>query len=63
MTYHTAILLSSLLLLAACGKSEDQPAPKLFEGQRNALDKAKAVGAEQQKQEEEQRKAMEQQTQ
>jgi hypothetical protein len=61
MTYHTAPLLCALLL-AACSPSDNEPPPpKLFESQRNALDKAKAVGAEQQKQDEERRKAMEQQ--
>lgn len=63
MTYRTAAL-CALLLLAACKPGNDQPpAPKLFEEQRNALDKAKAADAEQQKQAEEQRKAAEEQTQ
>jgi len=63
MTYRTAPLLCALLLLAACGPNDNEPpAPKLFETQRNALDKAKTLDAEQQKQAEEQRKAMEQQT-
>lgn len=62
MTYRTAPLLCALLLLAACSPSDNEPPPpKLFESQRNALDKAKAVDAELQKQEEERRKAMEQQ--
>ncbi len=63
MTYRTATLLCALLLLSACGKSEDQPAPKLFKDQRDVLDKAKTVDPAQQKQDEEQRKAIEQQTQ
>lgn len=63
MTCRTAAL-CALLLLTACGPDKEQPpAPKLFEEQRETLDKAKAVDAEQQKQAEEQRKAMEQQTQ
>jgi hypothetical protein len=64
MTYRIATLLCATLLLAACSpKDNEPPAPKLFEGQRDALDKAKAVSAEQQKQDEERRKAMEQQAQ
>lgn len=63
MTNRTATLLCTLLLLAACGQSDNQPAPKLFKEQRDVLDKAKAVGADQQKKDEEQRKAMEQQSQ
>lgn len=64
MTYRIATLLCAILLLAACSpKDNEPPAPKLFEGQRDALDKAKAVSAEQQKQDEERRKAMEQQAQ
>ena len=48
--------------LAACSpKDNEPPAPKLFEGQRDALDKAKAVDAELQKRNEAQQKAMEQQ--
>ncbi len=64
MTSRTAALLSTLVLLAACSpKSDEPPAPQLFQQQRQALDKAKAVDANQQKQEEEQRKAIEQQAQ
>jgi len=63
MTYRTAILLCALLLLGACGKSDNQPAPKLFQDQRNALDKAKAVDPAMQKQNEEQRKEIEKQEQ
>lgn len=62
MTYRTAAL-CALLLLAACKPDNEPPAPKVFKEQRNALDDAKATGDEQQKQAEEQRKAMEQQTQ
>jgi major membrane immunogen (membrane-anchored lipoprotein) len=63
MTYRTAILLCAILLLGACGKSDNQPAPKLFQDQRNALDKAKAVDPAMQKQNEEQRKEIEKQEQ
>jgi hypothetical protein len=63
MTYRTATLLSTILLLSACGQSDNQPAPKLFQEQREALDKAKAVAPALQQQEEEQRKATEQQSQ
>lgn len=62
MTYRIATLLCATLLLAACSpKDNEPPAPKLFEGQRDALDKAKAVDAELQKRDEAQQKAMEQQ--
>jgi outer membrane lipoprotein-sorting protein len=60
MTKYTITLLCTLLLLSACGQSSDQPPPKLFEDQRAALDKAKAVEAELQAQAEKQRKAIEQ---
>lgn len=63
MTYRTATILCTILLLAACGQSDDQPAPKLFKDQRDVLDKAKTVDAELQRQEEERRKAIEQQAQ
>ncbi len=61
------ITLCTLLLLAACGKSEKEevpaPPPKLFAEQQEALDQAKTVNATQQEQDEKQRKAIEQQTQ
>ncbi|MDP2759720.1 MAG: hypothetical protein Q8O64_04855 [Sideroxyarcus sp.] len=64
MTHRITTLFCAMLLLNACSPNENPPpAPKLFEEQRNALDKAKAVEAEQQKLAEEQRKAIEQQTQ
>jgi len=64
MTYRIATLLCAILSLAACSPNDNEPpAPKLFEGQRDALDKAKAVDLELQKQEEERRKAIEQQAQ
>jgi hypothetical protein len=64
MIYRTAPLLCALLLLGACSPNNNEtPAPKLFKDQREALDKAKAVDPAQQKQDEEQKKAIEQQTQ
>ena len=64
MTHRLTTLICAMLLLSACSPNENPPpAPKLFEEQRDALDKAKAVDAEQQKLAEERRKAIEQQTQ
>jgi major membrane immunogen (membrane-anchored lipoprotein) len=63
MTCRTATLLCAILLLGACGKSDDQPAPKLFKDQIETLDKAKTVEETLQKQNEEQRKMIEQQAQ
>ena len=62
MNYRTSTLLCALLLLGACGQSDSQPAPKLFKDQRDVLDKTKTVDPALQKQDEEQRKAIEQQT-
>jgi hypothetical protein len=62
MTYRAIALLCTILLLSACGKSENQSPPKLFQDQREALDKAKAVGPALQQQSEEERKQIEQQT-
>lgn len=59
MDIRTRLILASLLLLAACG-GDDQP--KLFQDQREALDKAKAVEGKLLDQAEQQRKAMEEQT-
>lgn len=64
MTYPIATLLCAILLLSACSPNDNEPpAPKLFEDQRNALDKAKAVDPALQQQEEERRKALEEQAQ
>ena len=63
MTYRTATLLCAILLLSACGKSDNQPAPKLFKDQIDVLDKAKAVDPALQQQTDEQRKAIEKQAQ
>jgi len=58
-----AILCTSVLLIACDRAEPPPPAPKLFEEQRDALDKAKDLGAMQLEAAEQQRKAMEQQTQ
>ncbi len=64
MTYRIATLLCALLLLSACSpNNNDTPAPKLFKDQRDVLDKARTVDGTQQKQDAEQRKAIEQQAQ
>ncbi|MDD2700263.1 MAG: hypothetical protein PHH36_03400 [Sideroxydans sp.] len=64
MRSYIAVILSVTLLLSACERSDTQPPPpKLFEAQRDALDKAKQAGAMQQDAAEQQRKAIEQQTQ
>jgi outer membrane lipoprotein-sorting protein len=62
MSYRIAIILA-IFLLNACGQKEDTPPPKLFEDQRQVLDKAKDVSAQQQEEAEKQRKAIEQQAQ
>ncbi len=57
-------VLAMLLVLAACDKAKDQQdAPKLFEDQRAMLDKAKNMDSTLQQQADEQKKAMDQQTQ
>lgn len=62
MINRTFTLLCALFLLGGCGKSDTQPAPKLFKDQIDVLDKAKTVDPALQKQDEEQRKTIEQQT-
>lgn len=62
MNYRIALILS-VFLLNACGQKEDTPPPKLFEDQRQVLDKAKQVSAQQQEEAEKLRKAIEQQAQ
>lgn len=60
--YSGALL--SLSLLGACSPSDNTPPkPKLFEQERNVLDKSKAVDAVQQQQTEAQKQAVEKQTQ
>lgn len=64
MRPHIAVILSIPLMLCACDRNEPAPpAPQLFETQREALDQAKQVGAMQRDAAEQQRQAMEQQTQ
>jgi hypothetical protein len=63
MTYRIAALIFTSLLLVACSRSDNQPAPKIFKEEIDALDKAKAVGPALQKLDEEQRKTVEQQSQ
>lgn len=62
MTYRIPAILF-IFLLNACGQKEDAPPPKLFEDQRNALDKAKDVNAMQLEEAEKKRKEIEQQSQ
>ena len=66
MPHRLFLALCTALALSACGPNNSgkptEP-PKLFEEQRDALDKAKAVPGVEQKQDEEQRKAIEKQTQ
>jgi hypothetical protein len=64
MTNRATIFLCSILLLSACGPgANDAPPPKLFQDQRDVLDKAKAVDGTLQKKDEEQKKEIEKQAQ
>jgi len=64
MRPRIAVILSAALALGACSRDEPPPpVPKLFAEQRDALDQAKDVSAMQLEAAEQQRKAMEQQTQ
>ncbi|MBI5005729.1 MAG: hypothetical protein HZB95_01260 [Nitrosomonadales bacterium] len=63
MSYRTAAFLSILLLSACSPGDDDAPPPKLFEDQRQALDKAKEVNSIQLDAAEKQRKDIEQQSQ
>jgi hypothetical protein len=60
-----ALLFSALLamLLPGCSRDDQPPPPKLFESQRNALDKAKGLELQLQQQAEQQRQDIDQQTQ
>lgn len=59
------LLLAALcsLLLSACDREEQPPPPKLFESQRNAMDKAKGVENTLQQQADQQLQNIDQQTQ
>ena len=59
------LLLAALcgLLLSACGRDEQPPPPKLFESQRNAMDKAKGVEDTLQRQADQQLQDIDRQTQ
>jgi len=63
MKLLTAILVSMTLLLIACHPEQASPLPKLFETQREALDKAKSLKNTMQQQSEQQRQDVDQQTQ
>jgi len=64
MLAPVVVALSLILTLSACSRDEPPPpAPKLFAEQRDALDKAQDASAVQLEAAEQQRKAMEQQTQ
>ena len=60
---HT-LLFSTLfaLLLPGCGRDDQPPPPKLFESQRNALDKAKGLEDQVQHQSELQRQEIDKQS-
>ena len=60
---HT-LLFSALfaLLLPGCGRDDQPPPPKLFESQRNALDKAKGLEGQVQQQSELQRQEIDKQS-
>ena len=59
-----ALLFSALLalLLAACSRDDQPPPPKLFESQRNALDKAKGLEDQVQQQADQQLRDIDKQT-
>jgi hypothetical protein len=64
---HKSLLtLLALTLLSACGKAPEppkpEPVPKLFETQRKALDRAKALDSQVQEDAAAQRKKIEEQT-
>ena len=63
MVYRTFTLFT-LLLISACSPSDSEktPPPRLFAEQRDALDKAKTVAPAEQKHNEEQQKAVDEQT-
>ena len=63
---NSLLTLLALTLLCACGKVPEppkpEPVPKLFETQRKALDKAKALEGQMQEDAATQRKKIEEQT-
>lgn len=64
MRFRIAAILSAALVLGACNRDEPPPpVPKLFAEQRDALEQAKGVNAIQMEAAEQQRRALEQQTQ
>lgn len=52
----------SALLLPACSRDDQPPPPKLFEGQRNALEKSKGVEDQVLQQADQQRQEIDRQT-
>lgn len=60
-----ALLFSALfaILLPGCNRDEQPPPPKLFESQRNALDKAKGLQDQMQQQSKQQSQEIDRQTQ
>ena len=63
MPYFKYLLISlAALILMACGP-DNSPKPKLFEDQRNTLDKAKAVDSTLQQQTQQQQQSVDKQTQ
>jgi hypothetical protein len=62
--FKAALVLAALGWVVACGKSETDQAPvKLFESQKQALDKAKEVEQQQQQRSQELQRKMEEQAQ
>lgn len=62
MKFTTLLIVLSSLILLACGPDKTPP-PKLFEDQRTALDKAKAVEGTVQLQNQNMQQSLEKQTQ
>lgn len=61
-TIKTLLVILSSMFLLACGPDKTPP-PKLFEDQRNALDKAKAIEDTVQQQNQNMQQSLEKQTQ
>jgi hypothetical protein len=64
MEMRRALLITALfaLLLPGCGREDQPPPPKLFESQRNALDKAQGLQDQLQQQSEQQSQEIDRQT-